>query len=102
MQEKKKEWVPADSATAMKAWIAYATPGDAHKAMAKSEGSWEGEVSMWMAPAAPPVTSKSTATNKMTMGGRYQVSSFTGSFMGQPFEGMGIMGYDNTKKSLCK
>lgn len=96
---KEKEWVPVDSATAMKAWMAYATPGDAHKAMAKSEGNWDGEVSMWMAPGAPPMSNKSTATNKMAMGGRYQVSSFSGSFMGQPFEGMGIMGYDNTKKA---
>lgn len=96
---KEKEWVPVDSATAMKAWMAYATPGDAHKAMAKGEGNWDGETTMWMAPGAPPMTSKSSSTAKMAMGGRYEVSSFSGNFMGQPFEGMSIMGYDNSKKA---
>ena len=98
--EGEKEWVPVDSATAMKAWMEYATPGDAHKGLAQSAGTWDGEVSMWMKPGAPPMTSKATATNKMAMGGRYQVGTFSGDFMGQPFEGMSIMGYDNAKKKF--
>lgn len=93
------EWKPVDSATAMKAWMDYATPGEPHKAMAKGAGNWEGETTMWMAPGAPPVTSKSSCTSKMAMGGRYDVTTFSGSFMGQPFEGMSIMGYDNSKKA---
>jgi hypothetical protein len=95
-----KEWVPVDSATAMKAWMDYATPGDAHKAMAKGAGNWEGETTMWMTPGAPPMTSKSSSSSKMAMGGRYEISSFSGNFMGQPFEGMSIMGYDNSKKAF--
>lgn len=94
-----KEWKPVDSATAMKAWMEYATPGEPHKAMAKGAGNWEGETTMWMAPGAPPMTSKSSCVSKMAMGGRYDVTTFSGSFMGQPFEGMAIMGYDNSKKA---
>lgn len=97
--EKKEEaWVPVDSATEMKAWMAYSTPGESHKAMAKYDGNWTGEVTMWPAMDAPPSTSTSKMVNKMIMGGRYQMSSFNGSFMGMPFEGMGITGYDNYKK----
>ena len=34
----------------------------------------------------------------MIMGGRYQESKHTGSFMGMPFEGFSLVGYDNAKK----
>jgi hypothetical protein len=93
-----KTWVPVDSATEMKAWMAYATPGDAHKAMAKADGNWTGQVTMWASMDAPPVTSTSTMVNKMIMDGRYQYSTFKGNFMGMPFEGMAVTAYDNYKK----
>ncbi len=89
---------PVDSATMMKNWMAYMTPGDVHKMMAAWNGSWTGEATMWHAPGAPPETSKTTAVNKMILGGRYQVSNHSGSMMGQPFEGMSTLAYDNAKK----
>ena len=93
------EWVPVDSAAAEKAWMEYMTPGEAHKMLAKADGEWDGEMTMWMAPDAPPMTSKIKGTNKMTMGGRYQVSSFKGNFMGMPFEGVSTTAFDNAKKT---
>ncbi|WP_374463569.1 hypothetical protein [Chryseobacterium sp.] len=39
----KSEWKPVDSATAMKAWMEYSTPGEMHKMLAKSDGIWTGE-----------------------------------------------------------
>ena len=99
-EEKPKEeaWVPVDSATSMKAWMEYATPGEPHKMLAKSNGTWNGETTMWMAMGAPPATGKSTTVNKMAMDGRYQVSEFKGDFMGMPFTGLSTTGYDNFKK----
>lgn len=88
-----------DSATMMKNWEAYMTPGDPHKMMASWSGTWEGESTMWMAPGAPPQVTKGSATNKMAMGGRYQVSNHKGMMMGQPFEGMSILAYDNNTKT---
>src|SRR4030095_16493060 len=67
---KEEAWVPVDDSTAMKNWMAYATPGEPHKMLAKSNGTWNGEVTMWMAPDSPAVTSKATMVNKMIMGGR--------------------------------
>ena len=91
-------WVAVDSATAMKAMIEYGTPGEPHKMLAKSNGTWTGEVTMWMAPDAPPMTSTMTMANKMVMDGRYQVSEAKGDMMGMPFNGMSTTGYDNHKK----
>ena len=42
----------AQSNDDMKAMMAYSTPGDIHKMMARSAGSWKGVVTMWMQPGA--------------------------------------------------
>jgi uncharacterized lipoprotein NlpE involved in copper resistance len=89
---------PLDSATMMKNMEAYGTPGDPHKMLARANGSWVTDITMWMAPGAPPITSKGTTVNKMIMGGRYQESDATGNMMGAPFAGQSVTGYDNAKK----
>lgn len=99
-KDKEEAWVPVDSATQMKAWGEAATPGEPHKMLAKSNGTWNGEVTMWMAPDAPPATSNATMTNKMVMDGRYQLSEMKGSFMDQPFTGMSTTAYDNVTKKF--
>jgi hypothetical protein len=82
----------------MAAWMTAATPGEMHAMLAKDEGEWEGEVTSWMDPKAPAQKSKSIATNKMVLGGRFQLSEHKGCFGGMPFEGMSMVGYDNIKK----
>jgi hypothetical protein len=91
------ESVP-DSATMMKNWETYMTPGEAHKMMASWNGTWTGEVTMWMTPEATPSKSTATAVNKMVLGGRYQQSSLKGNFNGMLLEGMSTLAYDNEKK----
>lgn len=93
-----EEWVPVDSATAMRTMMEYGTPGKEQAMLAKSAGTWNAETTMWMAPDAPPMVSKGTATTKMIMGGRYQQMIFKGDMMGQPFEGIATSGYDNARK----
>jgi len=90
----------AQSEAEMKAWMDYMTPGDVHKMLAKSDGEWNEDISMWMSPGAPLQKSTATCMNKMIMGGRYQSSMHTGSFNGMPFEGMSTVAYDNAKKSF--
>lgn len=89
---------PVDSATMMQNWMAYMTPGDVHKMMESWNGTWNGEVTMWHVPDAPPEVSNATTTNKMILGGRYQQSTSTGNMMGQPFEGISTVAYDNAAK----
>ena len=95
---KEEAWVAVDDSTATKNYIAYATPGEPHKMIAKSNGTWNGEITMWPTADAPPSTSTATMVNKMIMDGRYQVSETKGNMMGMPFTGMGTTGYDNHKK----
>ncbi|MBK7121929.1 MAG: DUF1579 domain-containing protein [Chitinophagaceae bacterium] len=87
-----------DSAAMVKAWEDFKTPGDMHKWMAKTNGSWEGEVTQWMDPNAPPAKSKATITQSSALGGRYVISKYSGSMMGMPMEGISTLGYDNAKK----
>lgn len=87
-----------DSAAMVKAWEDFKTPGDMHKWMAKTNGSWEGEVTQWMDPNAPPAKSKASITQSSALGGRYVISKYSGSMMGMPMEGISTLGYDNAKK----
>lgn len=84
----------------MKAWEDYMAPGSQHKWMESYAGTWNVEMKMWMDPSQPPVASKGTCTNTMIYGGRYMEYKFKGDFMGMPFEGQGIMAYDNAAKKF--
>jgi hypothetical protein len=85
---------------AQKAWEEYMTPGDMHKMLATGDGDWKYEMTMWMAPGADPMKSNGTCSNRMILGGRYQETTYKGDFMGMPFEGISVTGYDNTKKAF--
>ncbi len=95
-----KAWVPIDSVMMDKAWKENMTISDQHKMLAKSNGTWTGEVTMWMADGAPPMKSASTSVTKSVYGGLYQQTNHSGDMMGMPFEGTSIMGYDNLKKEF--
>jgi hypothetical protein len=82
----------------MKAWMTYMTPGPMHEMLAKANGEWTQDVTMWMDPAGPPTKSTATCTNTMILGGRYQQSHSKGDMNGMPFEGTSTVGYDNAKK----
>lgn len=83
----------------MQKMIAAMTPGAEHKLLEGNVGSWNYTMTMWMAPGAPPATSTGTAESTSILGGRYISSVFRGSFMGMPFEGRGLDGYDNLAKT---
>ena len=89
-----------DSATMMKNWQEYMTPGDMHKMMAKWDGTWNGDITMWMYPDAPPTKTTSQAVNKMIMNGLYQESTHTGNMMGMPYNGKGTLAYDIHEKQF--
>jgi hypothetical protein len=82
----------------MKAMMAYATPGEIHKLLAKSVGTWTTDITMWMQPGTPPTTATGETKNEMILGGRYLQATNTSVFMGQPFQGIGLLGFDNIKK----
>ena len=87
-----------DSAAVMQAWTEYATPGDAHKQMAKDNGIWDEDMTSWHSAGAEPMKMKMTAEIKSIFDGKYQEGVHKGDFMGMPFEGRSTLAYDNASK----
>ncbi|KAB2967821.1 MAG: DUF1579 domain-containing protein [Thermoanaerobaculia bacterium] len=80
---------------AMEAWAKAATPGPQHQQLAAMAGDWTVESTMWMSPEKPPEKSTGTAERTMILGGRVLKEKVSATMMGQPFEGLGLAGYDN-------
>lgn len=70
-----------------------ATPGEAHRRLDYFVGEWDISTTvMGMSPET------GTQSIKWILGGRQLRSSFKGTLMERPFEGLGLLGYDNYKK----
>jgi hypothetical protein len=82
------------------AWMSYMTPGNFHQMIAKDNGTWTADMTMWSAPDSPAVKTTGMVENSMILGGRYQQSKHTSSMWGMPFEGISTTGYDNAKKKF--
>lgn len=78
----------------MAAMAKIATPDEHHAKLGKSVGNWKAKTSFIMDPSAPPQEGEGTMRVQWILGGRYIMSEFKMDFMGQPFEGLGINGYD--------
>lgn len=86
---------PDPMAEMMKAYAEAAAVGEHHKHLAMLAGEWDVTQRHWMAPKTQPMESTATATAKLILGGRFLLYEFSGTAAGQPFTGMGLMGYDN-------
>jgi len=83
----------AKAAAEMEAWMKAATPGENHKHLDYFVGDWKTSNTMWM--DGSETKTEGTAHMEWAMDGRYVISKHSGNFMGMPFQGMGIEGYDN-------
>ncbi|MBP9855658.1 MAG: DUF1579 family protein, partial [Candidatus Omnitrophica bacterium] len=81
-----------------KQMMEYSTVNENHAVLNSLAGSWNTHASFWMDPKGPAQESDGTSQNAIIMGGRFLEQKFSGSMMGQPFEGRGIFGYDNFRK----
>jgi len=95
---KKAKAAPMDEKAAMEAMQKAATPGDAHKKLEAMVGTFDAKVKMWMDPSKPPEESAGTSENAWVLGNRFVETKYQGTFMGQPFSGIGYEGYDNVTK----
>ena len=89
---------PPDEKAMMEAMTKAGTPGDAHKKLEPFVGTFDTRVKMWMDPSKPAEESSGISENKWVLGNRWIEQRFEGTFMGQPFSGIGYTGYDNVKK----
>ena len=90
----------ADQEEMMKKVEAAGKPGPAHQALEALEGDWKAEVKCWMEPGGSPEVSQATANARWTLNGRFMEEEFHGEMMGQPFSGLMLLGYDNTKQTF--
>ena len=79
----------------MAQWQQASTPGEGHKRLEPLVGNWQHTAKWQMDPSAAPEESQGTNENRWILGGRFLQQDFKGQMMGQPFEGLGIIGYDN-------
>lgn len=82
----------------MALWKEFSTPGESHKALNRMTGKWDHTVTWWMEPGAAPEKSRGKSDIHWTLGGRFLEHQVTGKFMGKPFQGRGIIGFDNATK----
>ncbi len=88
----------AEQQAMMAAWQKAATPGPQHAQLAEHfAGTWDTKQTMWMDPSAPPMTETGKSVDAAVLGGRQIHTQFSSRFMGQPFNGIGFMGYDNVR-----
>jgi hypothetical protein len=93
-QESGQTGMPEEMARMME----LAQPGEHHEHMAKLAGNWTSKATFWMEPGAEPTISEGTLEVTPIMGGRWMKSNLASEFMGQPFSGMGLDGYDNLSR----
>ncbi len=87
-----------DEQAMMQAYQKAAQPGPEHEWLAGNAGTWNVTMRSWMDPEGEPIVSQGSETAEMILGGRYLESHFQGQAMGQPFQGLGLLGYDNLKQ----
>lgn len=86
---------------AMEAYMKAAAVTANHKFLAKYAGDWDVEVTYWTAPGAPAMKSAATFKGELKLGGRYLLMAFNGFMLGQPFEGIQLVGYDNMEQKYA-
>jgi hypothetical protein len=89
---------PPDEKAVMEAMMKAATPGEQHKKLEPFAGTFDTKLKFWMDPSKPPEETGGKTESKWVLGNRYLEQRYEGTFMGQPFSGLGYTGYDNVSK----
>ncbi len=87
-----------DMQKAMADWMESLKPGASHKRLDHFVGDWDVEMKVWMGgPGSEPTVTPGKSTIKWVLGGLYLQEEYKGSMMGQPYEGIGMQGFNNTR-----
>lgn len=79
----------------MAEWAKYAEPGEHHRLLEPTIGTFAVSGKMWPEPgASEPIMMGGESVTKWVLGGRFAMTHYNAEFMGQPFEGMGMVGFD--------
>lgn len=88
-----------DQAEMMKKWQDAMTPGPMHQLLNKMVGDWNTEMIM-EGMGGQQMKSEGTSKTEAILGGRYFITTQSGSMMGMPFEGRSLDAYDNVAKEF--
>lgn len=90
----------ADPNEMMQKWMAVNASRPAHEWLGHFVGEWDIEMSMWMDPGAPPTQSKGHASVSWKFPGKFIQEDFSSDFMGTPYKGFGMTGFDNNRNQF--
>lgn len=96
-EDKKPEMTP-EMQEQMKKMKENGTPGAEHEVLKAFEGKWTVTSKSWMNPGDAAQESKGSSTFTWVLDGRFLRQDFKGDWAGQPFTGLGFIGYDKVKK----
>ena len=93
-QQGAPEMTPEQKAE-MDAYMKAGTPGEPHRLLAASAGTYDVKVRSWQDPGAPPMEETGTAVRTVDLDGRVVIERFNSRMMGMPFTGLSLTGFDN-------
>ena len=75
------------------------TPGAGQEKLNPLVGTFDVMIRTWMSPGSEPVESTASMVSTWVLGGRYVQSMLVGNVAGEPFNGIGYVGFDNVSKN---
>src|SRR6266850_5745428 len=77
-------------------------PAPEYALLKRDEGIWNATIQMAPEPGGEAEVSNGVETNVIGPGGLWLITDFKGQLMGKPFQGHGILGYDEAKKKFLR
>lgn len=91
---------PAEREQALAAWDLAAAPGPWHAFLARRAGRWLVDGRIWNEPGGEPVVSTGESRLEMVLDGRFLQERHEGQAGGRPYEGLGLLGFDNADSTF--
>jgi len=88
----------AGDAALVKALESALTPGAGQARLDPMVGTFDVKIRTWVRPNAAPVESQGSCVNVWVLGHRYIQAMLSATVMGEPFNGIGYVAYDNVGK----
>jgi hypothetical protein len=98
MKKKESKEMSMNPEDMMLAMQKASTPGEKHTHLNPLVGTWKTTTKWWSHPGVTPEVTKGTSKSYWILGNRFVAQDFKGLAFGKPFEGHGMIGYDNSKE----
>ena len=85
---------------ALAAWDRAAEPGRWHEFLALRAGRWDVAGRIWNDPQGEPSVSRGESRLETVLGGRFLQERHKGEADGRPYEGLGLLGFDNADSTV--